>query len=95
MVTGESLIEASGKGTAGKVRVPALDLAPNGNGAGGTFAGTRLITGEFSGGLFEDYLADRRHRLGGLEARVEAAAQRDGDQPVEPGDRGVLPCGRA
>ncbi|GID96638.1 hypothetical protein ACFQFC_21315 [Amorphoplanes digitatis] len=58
-VVGETLLEADGKGTGGKVRVPAIDLAPDGNGVGGTFAGLQLITGKFRGGPFEDYFAYR------------------------------------
>lgn len=57
VVVGDTLLEADGKGTGGKVRVPAVDLGPLGNGAGGTFAGAQVITGKFAGGPFEDYLA--------------------------------------
>ncbi|GAA2711271.1 hypothetical protein [Actinoplanes palleronii] len=57
-VVGDQLLLATGKGTAGKVRVPAIDLAPAGNGMGGSgFAGLQLITGKFTGGPFEDYVA--------------------------------------
>jgi hypothetical protein len=55
-VVGDALLEASGKGTGGKVKVPAVDLGSD-NGVGGTFAGRQVITGKFAGGPFEDYLA--------------------------------------
>lgn len=53
---GDALLVAGGKGTAGKVRVPAANLGTD-NGVGGTFAGRQVITGKFAGGPFEDYLA--------------------------------------
>jgi hypothetical protein len=55
-VVGDALVEASGKGTGGKVKVPAVDLGSD-NGVGSTFAGRPVITGRFTGGPFEDYLA--------------------------------------
>ena len=57
VVVGDTLLEADGRGTGGRVRVPAIDLGPLGNGVGGTFAGAQIITGKFSGSPFEDYLA--------------------------------------
>lgn len=55
-VVGDTLLVAGGKGTGGKVRVPAASLGSD-SGAGGTFAGMQIITGKFTGGPFEDYLA--------------------------------------
>jgi hypothetical protein len=55
-VVGDALLEASGKGTDGKVKVPAVSLGTD-NGVGGTFAGRQVITGKFTGSPFEDYLA--------------------------------------
>jgi hypothetical protein len=53
---GDALLVAGGKGTGGKVKVPAVNLGSD-NGVGGTFAGRQVITGKFAGGPFEDYLA--------------------------------------
>lgn len=57
VVVGDTLLAADGKGTGGQVHVPAVDLGPDGNGVGGTFAGMQVITGKFADGPFEDYLA--------------------------------------
>ncbi|WP_030439813.1 hypothetical protein [Actinoplanes subtropicus] len=57
VVVGDKLLEADGKGTAGKVRVPATTLSSDGNAISEDFTGYQVITGKFSGGSFEDYVA--------------------------------------
>jgi hypothetical protein len=49
--------QAAGQGTKGKVVTPAVNASPDGNGVGSSFDGAQIITGKFTGGPFEDYLA--------------------------------------
>lgn len=57
VVVGNKLLEADGKGTAGKVGVPATTLSSDGDAVSVDFTGYQVITGKFSGGSFEDYVA--------------------------------------
>lgn len=57
VVVGDKLLEADGKGTAGKVGLPATTLSSDGNAISQDFTGYQVITGKFSGGSFEDYVA--------------------------------------
>jgi hypothetical protein len=51
------LWQAAGRGTKGLVETPAVNVGVDGTGFGGSFDTAQILTGKFTGGPFEDYMA--------------------------------------